>query len=358
MRRGAIIALLAVLMAGFGLGVNRYLAGNTRVDQINDRAVRPPTELPTNLDLPGTLVVAQRGRLFRLANRHFTELETSAAGQWMQPASANDGRRLVVVRRDAQSSDLYLIDADGNVVRQLTRNAARAVDQNHWAFWPRVSGDGTTIFASHDSPKNGYDVDLAIWSGPLNGKALTHRWSSPNQFTGGDTHPAPLGGGGIIYSQYAIADGKVSSRLVMQRALTSEALGLTNPKDDCDQAALSPDGDSVAMVCSQGKQTTRLVVGRLTGRTLENLRVVVADCLCSAPAWAPDGSGIAYVAPADSAGHFQLWWAPTSAEGGARPPQRVTNNLDIDATSAPAWLTVPPSRETSSPGAQSATPSP
>lgn len=340
MRRTGIIALVLVLMAGFGLGVNRYLAGTTKVDQINDRAIRPPSELPTNLDLPGTVYIAQRGRLYRLKDRTFTQLPTGLTGQWMQPASANDGAKLVAVLRGAQASDLFLLDQGGGVAKQLTHHAARAVEANHWAFWPRASADGSTLFVSHDSPKNGYDVDLAIWSGPLDGKVLSRRWSTPNPFTGGDAHPAPLPGGGLVYSQYAIADGKVFAKLVLQRAPATEPIALTNPKDDCDQAAVSPDGSSVAMICSQGKQTTRLVAGRLRGHTLDNLRVLASDCLCAAPAWSPDGHGIAYLAPPDSAGHFQLWWV-TGADTTPQPAQRVTNNLDLDATSAPAWLTGP-----------------
>lgn len=356
MRRAGIVTALLVLMAGFGLSVNRYLAGTTRVDQLNDRAIRTPSEQRTNIDLPGTIYVAQRGRLFRLQDRVFSQLPTSQSGQWMQPAAANDGSRLVAVLREAQSSDLYLLSGDGAVTKQLTHHAARVVQDNHWVFWPKVSSDGTTLFASHDSPKNGFDVDLSVWSGPLNGKVLSHRWSTPNPFTGGDAHPAPLPSGGVIYSQYAIADGKVFSKLILQRGMTAEPVGLTNPRDDCDQAAVSPDGTAVAMVCSQGKQTTRLVVGRLRGHVLDNLRVVAADCLCAAPAWSPDGHGIAYLAPADSAGHFQLWWV-AGADAAPQPAQRVTNNLDLDATSAPAWMTGPPAG-TVSPGLEAPVPTP
>ncbi|HEY2596468.1 MAG TPA: hypothetical protein VGK33_21460, partial [Chloroflexota bacterium] len=66
-------------------------------------------------------------------------------------------------------------------------------------------------------------------------------------------------------------------------------------------------------------------------------QVLVPSCLCASPAWSADGAGLLYLAPADATGHFQLWWvnhADTSTPSAAK---QVTNHLDLDATSAPAW---------------------
>jgi hypothetical protein len=90
--------------------------------------------------------------------------------------------------------------------------------------------------------------------------------------------------------------------------------------------------------------------------------------MAAQPAWAPDGSGIAYLAPGSKAGlgTFQLWWLakgaytppppapiPTPTPGGphngplpspsAPPPPpvvkalEVTTGLGLDATSPIAW---------------------
>lgn len=337
MRRTLVIAALLILMAGFGVGVNRYLAGTTRVHQINDSSVRGPGDVTTGVDLPGTLFVAQRGRLFRLTGRHFTELTPGRSGEWMQPASANDGSRLIAVLRGGQSSDLFMLDGNGRIVRQLTRLAARSTDADHWVFWPRMNADASRLFTSYDSPKEGYNVDFAIWSGNPESGVFAHRWSTPIPYTGGDVHPAPLPTGGLVYSHYEILNGKVYSQLVIRRAFSGEAVPLTRLEDDCDQASVSPDGGSVAMICSQSKQSTRLATARLQGATLTSMHVAATDCLCASPSWAPDGSGLAYIAPADASGHFQLWWLGVAA-GGPQSPVRVTSNLDLDATSPPAWL--------------------
>ena len=62
------------------------------------------------------------------------------------------------------------------------------------------------------------------------------------------------------------------------------------------------------------------------------------NCLCAAPAWAPDGSGLVYFNPADSSGHFELWWIKGAlAATTTSPAVQVTTDLDFDATSPPSW---------------------
>ena len=114
---------------------------------------------------------------------------------------------------------------------------------------------------------------------------------------------------------------------------------LTDATEDCAQPAVSPGGTMVAMVCTNGTglQSTSLDVAPLQGTTLGTPQVLVANCLCSAPAWAPDGSGLAYLAPADATGHFQLWWIAGAGTAAAKAPRQVTTQLDFDATSPPAW---------------------
>jgi len=65
--------------------------------------------------------------------------------------------------------------------------------------------------------------------------------------------------------------------------------------------------------------------------------VLTQDCLCSAPAWAPDGTGLVYFAPADATGHFQMWWISGAAAAAPKSPKQVTSSDDFDATSPTAW---------------------
>jgi dipeptidyl aminopeptidase/acylaminoacyl peptidase len=335
------LALLAMGVFGlsvyFGLGALRSNAS---------RPVAPPNSTHAARDPGGTIYVAQAGALYRLKGSNFTRLNPGVAGQWMQPVVSPDHTRLLAVDRAGQSSDLYLLDLDGKVLRKLTDDAGAGRGAvSHWAFYPRWSPDGAAIFYGYDAPKfNGdFRVDMAIWSMALNGaQRLAHRMSTFNDYTGGDSFPIPLASGGLLYAKYSIgADGPYSEIWFQARSL-SVGKALTTAKEDCGQPALSPDGSEVAMICTGGRQTSALVVAAFqpTG-TLGTPTTLVEGVQAGSPAWSPDGRTVAYIAPDKAQGHFQLWTVavPTiTGSPSATTPRQVTVDLDLDATSPPAWM--------------------
>lgn len=282
--------------------------------------------------------MAQGGSLYSYTAGAFTKLP-SGPGGWTQPALSADHTQLVVVNRSAQSSDLYLLGLDGRVVRQLTHNqrSTNSLELNHWAFYPRPSADGHILY-SYDSPKFGFLVDLAVWQMSLGGTQVQAvRRTSPNDYTGGDVFPNPLPAGGLLYAKYSINGmGSVYSQLWLQLGQRTTGKELTLPADDCGQPALSPDGTRVAMTCTAGQQSGRLEVATFDGQTL-GTPVIVASGQVASPAWSPDGSMLAFLAPAQAQGHFQLWTVALSKASKPGVLRQVTYNLDFDATSAPAW---------------------
>ncbi|HLQ60863.1 MAG TPA: hypothetical protein VK131_03275, partial [Candidatus Acidoferrales bacterium] len=280
----------------------------------------------------------ERGSLFKLKQGVFNLLQSE--GGWTQPSPSSDGKRLVIVRRSGFHSDLYLLDQDGQEVAQMLGNAGRYIDQNHWAFYPRLTGDGQKIFFSYDSPKGGYEVDLSIWALPVGGSiSQARRWTDGTSYTGGDVEPIPLGSGGMIYTSFDFApDGTVHPQIwVMPRPFT-QGTALTSMDDACSQPALSPDGTRLAMICTGGKQTSRLVVAQFTGSSLTGVQVLLDGQLVARPTWAPDGSGLAFLAPELPEGLFQLWWLSTAAAQTPPAPVQLTIGYDFDATSTIAWI--------------------
>ncbi|MDQ6713789.1 MAG: hypothetical protein M3Z28_11470 [Candidatus Dormibacteraeota bacterium] len=358
LRRIAAVLFLPVMLA-FGSGVYLYLG------TLKSKVVQAPPVSPTltrpKFVLPGTMFVVQQGRLFKLNGGSFTEI--GPGGDWSQPTLTPDHTRLVAVLRGGWSSDLYLLDLDGHVLRRLTRDDSRYIDSNHWAFYPRISPDGANVVYSFDSPKaNG--VDLAVWSMPLNGaQSQARRWTDPYWYTGGDVSPIPLAGGGLLFVRHSIDPSTtVHSQIYYQSRALAIAKPLTAEADDCSQATLSPDGTQIAMICSHGKQSTSLEVASFTGSALGPRRVLIEGGLYASPAWSPDGKALAYFGPQGLTGHFQLWWlplpvAPTpsptnslSPSTGARAsavaaptptpaplPVQVTEGVDLSATSPPVW---------------------
>jgi Tol biopolymer transport system component len=350
MKRAVTVVTLLALMAGFGFGVNRLIA--SRKAKIPTQAtVFIPTGTRAAVVLPGTLYLAEHGELYRLSDGFFTNLHLSvAAGQWMQPAYVPGTQDIVAVLRSAEFSDLYLLNSQGGVLRQLSHNATAQVNKvwlNHWMFWPHLAADGNTIYFSYDQPKSGtYAVDFNVWTGSLNGKLANKQLTDSNPYTGGDVSPVLMKNGDVMYSRYAIGSGNVFSLIALETRPQRTPVLLTTPSQDCGQPAPSPDGTMVAMVCigGTGLQSTRLEVAPLAGTKLGAPRILVNNCLCSAPQWAPDGSGLIYFNPADLSGHFELWWIKGALSVAPSAPLEVTTNLDFDATSAPSWsplVTVP-----------------
>ena len=351
LRRVAAI-LFVPLMLAFGSGVYLYL-GTLKSKVVKEQAQLPTSTKPRFV-LPGTMFVVQDGRLFKLKAGGFSEI--GPAGDWSQPALTPDHTKLVAVNHNVFASDLYLLDVNGNLIRRLTNDGSRIIDGNHWAFYPRVTPDGSTVVYSYDSPKFGYTVDFSVWSMPLNGSQWQARLRTQgNHNTGGDTNPVPISSTGILYVSHSIDQSTVvHSTIFLQSRPGAIGKPLTDPADDCTQPALSPDGTQLAMICRAGKQTTRLEIAPFDGSSLGPARIVLDGGLYAEPTWEPDGQALAYFAPAGATGHFQLWYLPVPAPptpaasaAGTSPavvfptprptPVQVTQGVDLTATSPPAW---------------------
>jgi|HubBroStandDraft_6_1064221.scaffolds.fasta_scaffold78827_2 Tol biopolymer transport system component len=350
MRRAITVIVLLALMVGFGVGVNRLIASRKHTIP-TEATVFTPTATRPKIVLPGTLYLAQNGDIYRLSDGFFTDLHLHAtAGSWMQPAYLPNSQDIVAVLRSAEYSNLYLLNSQGQVLRRLSNNAWTRTNQiflNHWMFYPHMGADGNTIYFSYDQPKDSstYAVDFSVWTGTVNGKLAAKQLSDSNLFTGGDVNPTAMANGEVMYSRYSIGSGNAYSQVAIQAKPLDRPIVLTTPTQDCGQPAPSPDGTKVAMICigGTGLQSTRLEVATLTAgkagtpQTLGPPQTLVNNCLCSAPVWAPDGSGLVYYNTADASGHFELWWIKGALGTAPSAPLQVTTNLDFDASSPPSW---------------------
>ena len=370
---------LAILMAATGVTSYIYLGSRHSKGVAAPQKPTATTPRAQAFVLPGTVYLAQSGALYSFSAGRFHQL-TPEAG-WTQPALSPDGLSLLAVKRSGFYSDVYLLTPYGSVVSQLTNNAApprSAWDPgaNAWSFYPRLSPDQHTLWMSYDGPKfvgaNYYDVDLAVWAVPLGAQIRQGRaWTTANNYTGGDVQPVPVPGG-IIYTKYTYDEnGNRAGQLWFTNRAGSPGRALTPTGAACLQPAISPDGGHLAMVCTYQKQVSDLTVATWNGSSLTGFQTVIADQLVSEPIWAPDGSGIAYLAPGGPAAPFQLWFLPKNAyeppppspiptpsptpggpHNGPLPsptpspapvvpvvkPIQVTFNLGFDATSPLAWL--------------------
>lgn len=324
---------LVGLMVLFGYAVHSGLGAQRTMTA--HPAMRP-VETSPKVALPGRIYVVQGGRLYRLQGGAFTELP-AGPGAWSQPAATPDGR-LVAVARQPLFSDLYLLDAGGRITGRLTHNQAMPVEANHWAFYPAVSADGSSILYSYDrkDPANAYRVDLSIFEQPLaDGTDRAVPRSFPNHYTGGDVRPVALAGSALAYVKYGIgSDSQTFSQVWLQPGSGLPESPLTEAVDNCAAPAVAPDGTRIAVICTPAGESPKLEVGDLAGSSPVTLHAVLTDGTPGAPAWAPDGSGLLYLAPLVEGGPFQLWYLPLATG----TPVAVSIDLNLDATSAPVWM--------------------
>jgi hypothetical protein len=369
-----------------GLGSYMYLG--SRQTNLAAAPQEPGSASPTPgaFNLPGTLFLTQGGAVYSLSAGRFHQL-TPAAG-WTQLA-AYSGDNLLAVKRGPLFSDVYVLSRLGKVLRRLTHNSAPPgsfdTEIMHWSFYPRLSHNKKVLFMSYDKPKFHYDVPMSIWAVPI-GKTIQQGrlWSIAIDYTGGDMQPLPLASGGIIYTKYSYVDGKLSSQIWLTKQPEQQYGGsyltpppgpghgtpLTKADEDCAQPSLSPNGKAIAMICTHQTQVSYLALATFNGSTLGPRRNLITKQLVAQPTWAPDSSGLAYLAPAVLGQGFQLWWLPKAAYSPPAPtpvpattptpggpvngpivtptpsaapgpivvkPIQITTNLGFDATSPIVW---------------------
>jgi hypothetical protein len=345
---------------------------------------------PGAFHLTGTLFLAQGGAIYSLSAGRFHQISTAAG--WTQLANY-PGDNLLAVKRSFLFSDVYVLNRFGKVLKKFTNDNVPASNPDpsarHWAFYPRLSYNNKTLFMSYDKPKGGFDVPMSIWAMPVKGSFSQARlWTVSIDYTGGDMAPLPLPSGGIIYTKYLYNNNKIVSEIWLSPQPERQYFcypicieprpgqpgigeALTTPAEDCSQPSLSPDHHTIAMICSHQTQTSYLTLASFNGSKLGPRRFLITNQLVAQPTWAPDSSGIAYLAPAQLGQGFQLWFLPKLAYAPPTPspvpvqvptpggpvnspgpsptptpapapivikPVQITTSLDFDATSPLAWI--------------------
>ena len=380
---------LAILMVVSGIGSYMYLG--SRHPNLAAPPQEPVAASPTAgaFNVPGTLFLTQGGAIYSVSAGRFHQL--TAADGWTQLA-LYPGDNLLAVKRSFLYSDVYVLSRLGRVIRKLTNNTVPVLNRDntlrHWSFYPRMSANGRTLFMSYDKPKFGFDVPMSIWALPVGATMQQAKlWTIAIDYTGGDMQPVPLASGGLVYTKYFYSDGHLTSQVWLTTSPERPYGGgrylapppgpghgkaLTRPEEGCAQPSLSLDGRTMAMICTHGTQVSYLTLASFNGSTLGPRRTVINNQMVAQPAWAPDGSGIAYLAPAVLGSGFQLWWLPKAAYAPPTPspappatspspsgsvtsptatktpspaptpvpvkPVQMTTNLGLDATSPIAWL--------------------
>jgi TolB protein len=264
----------------------------------------------------------------------------------LQPRFSPDGTQIVYVRRSLSASDLLIADQSGREVRQLTANQAASAPPNslqqvyssRWAFYPTWAPDRSAIIAATQAAapvgEPPAEYNLALYRFPLGDSG------APTPLYGSDV--AHLGrsvfapNGDLIFVRAAIArDGQQQVyRLDPTLGTAAPLLGAPTPSYD---PALSPDG-AWLLFAAQSANGTDLFALPASGGVPQQLTELGS---ARAPAFAPDGTQVAFLAIAPGGNGFDLWIsAVQQAEDGSlrlAAPRRLTTEQQLDADSGLSW---------------------
>lgn len=244
---------------------------------VNANAILP---WDPSLPLPEMLVPSNRYGCLDLVTLDATGKEVGLppgdAQGMIEPAWSPDGQRVAFVSHRTGVSQIYVMNADGSNVVNVTRSGS--TERN-----PTWSPDGGKLAFTSDRTGN-----WEIFSMQADGTAVTNLTNSPNSY---DADPAWSPDG----TQIAFASNRVGAfRLFLMNADGSNARDLLNvDQGGALYPAWSPDGKQILY---GGRTETGMVQLFVVGTNGQGpIQISDGVGFKSFPAWSPDGRFIAYV---------------------------------------------------------------
>ena len=292
----------------------------------------PSATAQTQDPLPGRLLFIKDGNLWQWQGGGAYQLATG--GTWSQPSWAPDGASLAYVYRGVNFSDIFITDERGLSQTRLTESQSAILENNDWNMRPAWSPDGSLIAFVSDrttafpavwvmNAADGRGQRQLLTPG-LNPEAVDSLAWSPDGLHLALTifnEPGP--------TQIALLPLAASTRQP-GRVLTNSPGGGLDP-------AWAPDGSWLAYASHVGAALEIHVVQPDGAGAQAMTRDGV---LARSPVWSPDGRHIAYLS--NRGGYFEIWVldVETDASGAlvvTGRPRQLTRDLNIDAASGLSW---------------------
>ncbi len=290
-------------------------------------AIASPTVTPRPVvtinpaTLPGKLVfvsdaniaIWERGMMRKLTGDRISR----------QPAWSPDGTRIALVKLDVNSSDIWLMNADGANARQLTRNESRIINQNSWAFRPTWWPDGSRLLFLSEETTN----DLMVWEIGVDGRNKKP-FLVVRDYDGGLDRPSVTPDGKtVVLMSYRAGGGK--SQVWSTSLPNGPWKQLTDHADGAYDPCLSPNGTRIAYTV-RSQSSHDIWVMNLDGSGQQR---VTYHGGVRAPCWSPDAQYLAYVAA--EANLFDLWVATVPAPLPPAPPTATPSRKPGAGTPVP-----------------------
>jgi TolB protein len=283
-------------------------------------------------DLPGRILFVKDGDLWLLDGSGSHQLATG--GTFSQPNWAPDGSSLAYVYRGTNFADIFITDDQGQSQTRLTNSQSTILDNNDWNLRPTFSPDGSLIaFVSDRSSTfptvwlmnaaDGTGRHVLATPGLAQEEAVDTLAWSPDGMQLAVTlfnEPGP--------TQIALIPLGAANRQ-LSRIVTDVPGGALDP-------AWAPDGSWLAFAGREG-YTVEIYAVQPDGSSLA--RLTNDGVLARSPAWSPDGRRVAYLS--NKTGYFEVWAIDVRADAAgalvASTPRQLTQDLHVDAASGLSW---------------------
>jgi len=204
-----------------------------------------------------------------------TKLTNNTAGDISGPISPNGTKIAFVSDRSGSAAHLYVMDADGSNVQQLTSSGAQVIPTGSMSWSP----DGSTLVFVDD--RSGNDEIYSIGADGSGEQRLTNNSAA-------DTHPhwSP-DGSKIVYSSETDGDSEIYT-------MNPDGTGRQKLTDDTDYngtARWAPDGSKIAFA-SDRSGNTNLHIMNADGTGVQQVTSTTAED--GFPSWSPDGSELSF----------------------------------------------------------------
>lgn len=304
--------------------------------QTPGRGVQDPAWAPDGRHLAASYF--DRIWIFNADGRGGRQLRAAARGVERDPAWSPDGRQLAFAEDDGEGYDLFVADAGGRSVRQVTRERG----DDRWPSWTR---DGRLVFSRRAGPFDPWQLHVVSARGGEAAALFTDSAGDSDR----EPRVSPDGRRIAYVSDRESDDGDVDLWIAeMPGEERTRRTRLTSVRGREAFPAWAPDGERLAFFAQRDGTGSVWVTGvgpmgssEATPRPRPAQPPALVSRRGGAPAWSPDGRRLAIAEmpaadpsyngnplrndepppPAFAAEGYGLWFvdAPLPVDAGARP---------------------------------------
>jgi TolB protein len=281
--------------------------------------------------LPGRILCIKDGDLWMVdaAGAH----QLASGGIFSQPSWAPNGGSLAYVYRGTNFADIYITDEQGENQTRLTSSQSTILEHNDWNFRPTFSPDGKLIaFVSDKS-----STFPTLWVMNAADGSARRPLTTPGLRQDAVDALAWSPDGSQLAVTLFNEPGPTQIALVpLGGTVRQNARLLTDARGGALDPAWAPDGSWLAFAGHDGYAIEMYAI-RPDGSSLTPL--TAEGQLARSPAWSPDGRQLAFLS--NRTGFFEVWVVDVQADasGGlvASAARQLTRDLHVDAASGLSW---------------------